>query len=134
MPVVTAAPAVPAPLAAHGHDQIRIHGIRIEAVIGFSQHEQDILQPLDVDLVIEVEPPASYADDPASVLDYRELKDHLRTDLLGRRFRLLEAFTETVARAVLERPGVQRVTVTAHKPGALTGARDVAFRLTRSHA
>lgn len=121
------------PLVAHGWDQIRVDGIRVEAVVGFSRHEEGLLQPLDVDLVIEVEPPPAYDDDPERVLDYRLLKDELRRDLLGARYRLLETLAEDVARRVLSRSGVRRTTVTVHKPGALTGARDVAVRITRSH-
>ncbi len=125
---------VAAPLTAHGYDQIRIRGIRVEAIIGFSEHETTVLQPVDVDLVIEVTPPTSYLDDPSGVVDYKQLKDDIRAATLGTRYQLLEVLAQAITAIVLSHEPVQRVTITAHKPGALTGADDVAVRLTRSRA
>lgn len=120
-------------LVAHGSDELAIHGIRIEAVIGFSAHEEDLLQPLDVDVVIEREP-VQANDDADPVLDYKLVKDELRKHLLGTRFNLIESVAEEVARRVLGHAGVRRVRVTVHKPGALTGASDVAVTIVRSLA
>lgn len=60
------------PLVAHGNDELWITGIRLEAYIGFSPHETDVLQPLEVDLVIERRPPDT--DDPQDTLDYKRLR------------------------------------------------------------
>lgn len=123
---------VPEALVAHGWDQLSIQGIRIEAVVGFSAHEEGLLQPLDVDVVLEREP--VHGDDAEATIDYKRIKDELRRDLLGARFRLIESVAEEVARRVLGHPGGKRVHVTVHKPGALTGARDVAVTIVRSLA
>lgn len=136
--------AMPAGIVADGLDKIMVRGIRLECLIGFSAHEQDHLQPVDVDLVLAVAPRAGAsfagevgqgpASDEGPFVDYKELKDRLRGGFLGRRYALLEALAEAVAGACLEHEGVRKVRVTAHKPGALTGARDVAVRITRKHA
>lgn len=117
-------------MKAHGPDVLIVTGIRIETGIGYSKHEQGILQPLDVDLEIEVAP--IEGDDAGGALDYRALKNELRRELLAHRFDLIESVAQVVAGLALDRPQAQRVTVTVHKPGALTGAADVAVRITRS--
>lgn len=125
---------VPSGLIAHGEDELLVNGIHIEAQIGFSKHEQNILQPLEVDLAFYYRAKTPVEDNLSPMLDYKQIKDDLRRDLLGKRFKLIEAFAEEVARRVLRYTFQGRVTVTVHKPGALTGARDVAVRLTRSVA
>jgi len=127
VPVVTGRP-----LVAHGDDEPILEAIHVEAVIGFSDHEVDVLQPLEADLVISRRPSSSYADDPADVLDHKGLENARRGAFRGARFRLIEAFAEAVARHVLHHERVRPVPVTVHKPGALTGARGVAVRMTRS--
>lgn len=125
---------VPSNLIAHGEDELIVNGIHIEAQIGFSKHEQNILQPLEVDLIFYHKAKTPVQDNPAPALDYKKIKDDLRRDLLGKKFQLIEAFAEEVARRVLRYTFHGRVTVTVHKPGALTGARDVAVRMMRSVA
>lgn len=111
-------------------DELHVTGIRIECVIGFRPKEREVLQPVDLDLVLVLAQRPG-GDEPAACVDYRLLKDRLRNDLLGRRFRLLEALAEEVAALCLEDPRVEEVQLTAHKPGALTGATDVAVRIRR---
>lgn len=119
-------------LVAHGHDELRIQGLRIEAVVGFSPHETTVLQPLDIDLAIDLEPCMEPHDDPSRTLDYKALKDDLRRELLGARFLLIESVAEDIARRILAHANVLRVAVTVHKPGALTGADDVSITIQRS--
>ncbi len=125
----------PVALVAEGLDEIRIDGIRLECQIGLSAHEQDVLQPVDLDVVLSIRPDGlgeGAAERPA--VDYKDLKDRLRAGFLGRRFRLLEALAEEAAAVCLAHDRVEKARITAHKPGALTGARGVAVRLTRRHA
>ena len=90
-------------------------GITAEGRHGANPGEKDVAQVFVVDLDVEVE---VGGDALSSTADYRELIRTARTTVAERSFDLLESIAGAVAAAVLERPGVTRVSAVVHKPAA----------------
>jgi dihydroneopterin aldolase len=90
-------------------------GITAEGHHGAKPGEKDHAQAFVVDLDVEVE---VEADRLPFTADYRELIRTARTTVAERSFDLLESIAGAVAAAVLEHPGVTRVSAVVHKPAA----------------
>ena len=82
---------------------------------GANPGEKDVPQDFVVDLDVQVE---VGADDLAATADYRALIRTARATVETTSFDLLESIAHAVAAAVLEAPGVRRVTALVHKPAA----------------
>jgi dihydroneopterin aldolase len=90
-------------------------GITASGRHGANPGEKDAAQDFVVDLDVEVE---VGGDDLAATADYRALIRTARTTVEETSFDLLESIAHAVATAVLDGPGVRRVTALVHKPAA----------------
>jgi len=114
-------------------DRIGIRGMRVFGRHGANPGEQDVPQPFDVDVELEVDLERSvHTDSLDDTLDYRNVHAVV-TDVIGSgRFMLLERLAQEIARAILREQRIQAVTVTVAKPGLLAGATpSVTLRRTR---
>ncbi len=100
-------------------DCITLKGMRFHTRVGLLPHEQDVPQPLELDLTIwRSLRDVGESDSPAHLLDYRDLY-RLVADTVGTsHHRLLEALCERVAGQAAALRGVERVRVAARKPHA----------------
>jgi len=64
-------------------------------------------------------------------VDYKQIKQRVCDMVEASEFGLIETLADRVATLCLQARGVQAVTVTLDKPGALRFARSVAVELTR---
>lgn len=90
-------------------------GIAAAGHHGANPGEKEEAQGFVVDLDVEVE---VTEDRIGGTADYRGLIRTARETVERGSFDLLESLADAVARAVLERPGVLRVTAMVHKPAA----------------
>ena len=90
-------------------------GITAEGRHGANPGEKDRAQDFVVDLDVDVE---VGGDQLSATADYRELIRTVRRVVEERSFDLLESIARAVAAAVLEHPGVTRVSAVVHKPAA----------------
>jgi len=112
-------------------DAIEVRGIRAWGHHGADPGEQDVAQPIDVDVLLELDLRAARASDAlADTVDYAAL--HARVvALVGReRCALLERLGELILDELTADPRIERATVTLAKPGLLGGATP-AVRLRR---
>lgn len=76
-------------------------------------------QPLEIDVELELDlRPAGAGDSLGAAVDYTELYRKVTEAVTARRFTLMEAVAEEVARAVLTFPPVLSATVRVRKPRA----------------
>ena len=117
--------------AAQG-DCISIRGIEADCIIGINEVERRELQRvrLDLDLFCDLSR-AGASDDIADTLDYKTLRDRVVELLAASRDGLIERLAQRVAAVCLSFPQVNSVTLRLAKPGALTGACDVAVVVAR---
>jgi len=121
--------------AAPARDRVTLRGLS-----GFGRHgvfdvEREQGQRFVADVVCTLDlAPAARSDDLADTVDYGVLAADVVADIEGAPLHLIEALAERIAVTCLNRPAVDSVEVTVHKPEAPmpVSVADVAVTLTRS--
>ncbi|HZW53535.1 MAG TPA: dihydroneopterin aldolase [Candidatus Elarobacter sp.] len=107
-------------------ERIELRGIRAWGRHGANAGEQDVPQPLDVDLTLEADLRAARAsDDLADTVDYAALHATVAGVVRTQRFRLLERLADAILDAVMRDPRIAVARVSIAKPGLLDGATPV---------
>ncbi|MES2835719.1 MAG: dihydroneopterin aldolase [Pseudomonadota bacterium] len=105
-----------------------VRGLRIEAGIGVYDHEHGRLQPLVIDVSLDLG--AHPVERLSDTINYETVAQAAR-DIAGEgHVGLVETFAERLALACLKDPRVRRVMVRIEKPGALDGAEAPGCELT----
>jgi dihydroneopterin aldolase len=114
-------------------DRITVRGMRVFGRHGANPGEQDVPQPFDVDVELEVDLERSvHTDSLDDTLDYREIQNIVNHVVTSSRYNLLERLAQEIARAILRNKLVHAVTVSIAKPELLAGATpSVTLRRTR---
>jgi len=99
---------------------VLVRGLEVQAAIGVHAHEHGRLQPLVVD--VELDLGAGPIHRLSDTLDYEGVARVARELAGGEHIALVETFAERVALACLEDARVQAVKVRVEKPGAIPGA------------
>jgi len=121
-------------------DRIEIQRLHVECVIGIYPHERECLQPLIVDLTLELDLEGAGANEAiAQTVDYAALSHQVRFILEHGHFRMLETAAVALLRYLLAPParGEARAQILAaeirlEKPEALRGAALPAVQMQRS--
>jgi 7,8-dihydroneopterin aldolase/epimerase/oxygenase len=117
-------------------DSVFVTGLALHAYHGVMQHEADVGQTLELDLVLDIDlAEASRSDKLAHTVGYDQVVAVASGVFCGKRYRLVEAAAGAVADAILEHfAQVSRVAVTVHKPHAPIAATfdDVGVTLSRA--
>jgi 7,8-dihydroneopterin aldolase/epimerase/oxygenase len=113
--------------------KVFVTGVEVQAEIGVYKHEVGRLQPLKVDVELDV--PTAGAERLADTLNYETILKASQDVAASGHIQLVETFAERLARRCLEDPRVSRARVRVEKPLALaphaTGA-GVEITLVRS--
>jgi len=97
-----------------------VRGLRVEAGIGVHDHELGRLQPLVIDVTLELTPAA--VERLADTINYETVAQAAHAIVAEGHVGLVETFAERLASACLDDGRVRRCTVRIEKPGALDGA------------
>jgi 7,8-dihydroneopterin aldolase/epimerase/oxygenase len=117
-------------------DEVRVHGLRVDAPVGVFDFEKGILQTLLFDLVCgcDLQAPGA-SDDIADAIDYDGLAEVARSVCRARHHELIESIASEVAQEILvKNPAVRWTEVAVHKPGAVADAASVSVRIRRTRA
>jgi len=98
--------------------QVTISGLQVAADIGVYAHEHGRAQPLVVDIILEIDPPAR--DALPETIDYQSVADDAHALAEGRTA-LIETYAMRLAQQCVAYAGVQSADVRVSKPGALRG-------------
>ncbi len=113
-------------------DRIIIRDLAIRCIIGINDEERRERQDVVINVVLEGDlSRAAKSDRFEDTVDYRSIKKEIYSMVEKSRRFLIEALAGDVASLCLAHRGVERVTVTVDKPGALRFARSVAVEITR---
>ena len=100
-------------------DRIELRGIEAFGRHGVLPHEQELGQTFTVDVALELDlAPAGASDNLADTVDYGALSADLAAVVRDERYDLIERLATRLAEVCLDRPKVDAVTVTVHKPHA----------------
>ena len=114
-------------------DHVEISGLRANCIIGVDESERVEPQPVEIDIVLDVDLAAAGAsDDLADAVDYRSLAEAVVGAVESSSFLLIEALATRVADICLTECKVEAVEVTLRKPGALRIADYAAVTIRRS--
>jgi dihydroneopterin aldolase len=104
-------------------ESIALRGIRAWGRHGANAGEQDVPQPLDIELTLLVDVHAARTSDAlADTVDYAALHAHVVHLVATERYRLLERLGESILTAVMADKKIVMGSVTIAKPGLLDGA------------
>ena len=116
-------------------DRIEIKGVEVLARHGVLEREKTDAQVFLVDLTVYLDlAPAGSSDNLVDTVDYGRLAEEAHDLVQSESYQLIETVAERVAGRVLEKPAVERVVVTVHKPQAPIPVKfgDVAVTVDRS--
>jgi dihydroneopterin aldolase len=97
--------------------RVFVTGLKVQAEIGVYRHEIGRVQPLVVDVELDV--PTAGADRLSDTLNYETIMAAAREIAAGGHIELVETFAERLARACLADPRVTKARVRVEKPLAL---------------
>jgi len=114
-------------------DVILLEGIQIPAALGVTAAERRMRRPVTLDLEVECDLRAAGASDRiGQTVHYKRIFEVVEDVAGNQEHKLVEALGERIARAILEKFGVDAVTVTVRKPKPIAGVLDYAgIRITR---
>lgn len=98
-----------------------VRGLEIQAGIGVYDHEHGRLQPLIIDVTLELAP--AVVESLADTVNYEDVAAAARAIVADGHVGLVEKFAERLAIACLDDARVRRVTVRVEKPTALEAAK-----------
>lgn len=100
-------------------DEITLTGLRVFGRHGVYEDERRVGQHFIVDATLSVDTSVAAAtDDVADTVHYGEAAEQIAAIVAGEPVNLIETLAQRIADALLGYPGVHRVAVTVHKPGA----------------
>lgn len=103
----------------HPRDQISLKGLKFHTRVGLLPHEEQIPQPLELDLTVWLSlREVGASDSPKQLMDYRDLHRIVSETVGTSHHRLLEGLCERIAARVLELEEVHSVRIAARKPHA----------------
>ena len=107
-------------------DTIELRGMRIIARHGANVGEQDVPQPFDLDVLLEVNfERAKTSDELADTYDYAALHRDITLIVTSRRYNLLERLGTDILTRIFEDKRVHAAALSIGKPNLLAGATPV---------
>jgi len=113
-------------------DSVLIEGLKTDAVIGIYDWEQEIRQPLIIDIEMQWDnrkPASTGAIENA--LDYEAISKSTIKWIQERPWGLIEEVAEHLATQIHERFSITALTLKVSKPGAVKEATNVAVKINR---
>lgn len=111
-------------------DNLHIEGLTVNTQIGVHAWEQQITQPLLIDISLPIEV-SDCADDLAKTIDYDKLCRLVSTYVESRSFRLIETVANQVADLIKQEFAINQLSVTVSKPQAIKNAANVKITVLR---
>jgi dihydroneopterin aldolase len=109
-----------------------IRDLRLNMGIGIYDYEQGITQPVLVNVVADVAPPADWRKDSFDqAICYATLADAILAIPKDRHINLVETYAEMIAEKALSTPGIMAVTVRVEKTEAYKPAAAVGVEIRR---
>jgi dihydroneopterin aldolase len=116
-------------------DRIFLRELRTETIIGIFDWERKVRQTISFDLEFPGDVRrAAQTDRIEDTLNYKSVAKRVLAFVEASEYHLVETLAEEVARLILREFAVEWVKVTANKPGAVRGSRDVGVIIERARA
>jgi len=114
---------------------IRIHDLRLRAIIGINDWEREALQDIVLNIAFDFdETKAAQSDDLADTIDYKSLKKRIIRLVEASRYNLIEKLGTEVLNLIMEEPKITSAQIRLDKPLALRFAKSVSIELKKSRS
>lgn len=110
-------------------NQLEISALKIMTHIGIHAWEQQILQPLFIDITIDTDL-TGVNDDINNALDYDSLCNMITEVVSNKSFKLIETVAHTVSTLIKENFSVHGIKVRVCKPHAVADAGNICYAIT----
>src|ERR1700748_654854 len=113
-------------------DKIFIHALKTEAIIGIFDWERQVKQTVVIDIEISADiAKAALSDSIHDTLNYKRIAKRVLAFVEQSKFHLVETLAEGIAMLLLEDFGIDWISISLSKPGAIRSSRDVGVMLER---
>ncbi len=110
---------------------VRVEDLKIPVIIGTQKQEREFEQNILLSLYLQYDAQKAIADDAIEMaLDYKELTDIIIDFTKNTRFYLVEKLADEIAKLIMTKFPVTRVSVRIDKPTAIAMARTTSVELT----
>ena len=99
--------------------KLKLNGLDVQCIIGERPDERTRLQPLRVDVELEIPGRAAETDELADTVDYAALTERIRTALVDAKCRMIERAAKVICDVCLAEPLVKSVRASVRKSGAI---------------
>jgi 7,8-dihydroneopterin aldolase/epimerase/oxygenase len=114
-------------------DKIFIRALKTETIVGIFDWERQVKQTIVMDIEFSADiVKAALSDSIDDTLNYKGVAKRVLAFVDDSSFHLVETLAEHVAMLILEEFGVNWVSITLSKPGAIRSSRDVGVMLERT--
>jgi 7,8-dihydroneopterin aldolase/epimerase/oxygenase len=114
-------------------DKIFIHALKTETIVGIFDWERQVKQTVVMDIQFSADiAKAARSDSIDDTLNYKGVAKRVLAFVDESSFHLVETLAQHIAMLILEEFGVQWVSITVSKPGAIRSSRDVGVMLERT--
>ncbi|MFA7693530.1 MAG: dihydroneopterin aldolase [Candidatus Hydrogenedentes bacterium] len=116
-------------------DRIYIRDLNARCILGIFPEEREKLQEVLINIILYTDmTKAEESDSIEDTVDYKQVKTNVLDLVQSSSCFLVEKLAGDVAKLCLATQGVEQVTVTIDKPGALRFARSVGAEITRKRS
>ncbi|MDT3670726.1 MAG: dihydroneopterin aldolase [Aromatoleum sp.] len=112
-------------------DFIFIEELRVQAWVGIYPREKAAPQTVEFNLTFGVPDSAAERDDIGDTINYAEVIERIRHELLNRHFNLIETLGEFVVNLLFDEFGAPWVKIRIAKMGVMKGVRRVGVYIQR---
>ncbi|UNU73147.1 dihydroneopterin aldolase [Moraxella nasovis] len=114
------------------NDVVFIQGLKVQTVIGVYDWERAIKQLLMIDAKLTCDmTQAAQTDDVAYAIDYQAVCADIEQICHDTKAKLLEYLADQICDVLLQSYPCDSITLTIHKPNAITAADSVGVQITR---
>jgi len=114
-------------------DRIFIEELRVEAWVGIYPRERVTRQTIEINLEFGVPDAAAQHDEIADTIDYAEVINRIRKELVERHFNLLETLGEFVVALLVDDFHAPWVKISIAKIGVMKGVKRVGVAIERGN-
>lgn len=114
-------------------DEIFIHNLVVQTIIGVLPHERINQQPIELDIVLKTNTAlAAQSENLGDTLNYAAIAEGLLAYIQSTQFLLIESLAESIVSWLWRfSPHINQVTLELRKPMAVQQAKTVGLRITR---
>lgn len=117
-------------------DEIFIHNLVVQTIIGVLPEERKKLQPVELDIVLKTDiRPAAQSQNLADTLDYAAIASGLSAYIQSTQYLLLETLADAIVHWLWDfSSSINEVVLELRKPKAVAEAKTVGIKISRSRA